>query len=200
VPTPSRRSTSHRRATRRRAALAAICAAALAAGALGCRGAGERATGSAADPGQRLGELLRRGAEPGELTVDEREEVERLLLPLLPATEGELAGHSWRVAYDDLPAGDFVSLDLLAAPEPDDTAPRAMWFHLFWRGAPPAAEPASWTKTLDRWPARGVEGHHLFVRVGRVELRAVAEADAFRDEARIRETVEAFDLEALSEL
>ena len=142
--------------------------------------------------------------------MEEREEVERLLLPLLPETEGELAGHSWRVAYDDLPAGDFVSIDLLQAADDLDTAPRAMWFHLFWRGAPTTAEATSgepspaeharWTKQLGPWPARGVEGHHLFVRAGGVELRAVAEADEFRDAERIREVVEAFDLEALSEL
>lgn len=191
---------------RRRAPLAVACAAALAAGALlGCRAQGERAAGVAADPEERLGQLLRRGAEPGELTVAEREEVERLLVPLLPATEGRLEGHSWRVAYDDLPAGDFVSIDLLRAEEPSDTAPRAMWFHLFWRGAPQApetagAEPASWSKQLGRWPARGVEDHHLFVRVGGVELRAVAEAEEFRDAERIRETVEAFDLDALADL
>jgi hypothetical protein len=186
---------------RRRVPLAVACAAALAAVALpGCRGEGERAATAAADPEERLGQLLRRGAEPGELTVAEREEVERLLVPLLPATEGELEGHSWRVAYDDLPAGDFVSIDLLRGEAPSDTAPRAMWFHLFWRGTPPAAEPASWSKQLGRWPARGVEGHHLFVRVGGVELRAVAEAEEFRDAERIRETVEAFDLDALAGL
>lgn len=185
----------------RRLPLAAACAAAIAVPALlGCRGEGDRAAPAAADPEARLGQLLRRGAEPGELTVDEREEVERLLVPLLPDTEGELEGHSWRVAYDDLPAGDFVSIDLLRAEEPSDTAPRAMWFHLFWRGEPPAAEKASWTKRLGRWPARGVEDHHLFVRVGGVELRAVAEADEFRDEERLRETVEAFDLDALAGL
>ena len=191
---------------RRRVPLAVACAVALAAVALlGCRGDGDRAAAAAADPEERLGQLLRRGAEPGELTVDEREEVERLLVPILPATEGELEGHSWRVAYDDLPAGDFVSIDLLRGEEPSDTATRAMWFHLFWRGAPEtvvteAAEPASWSKQLGRWPARGVEGHHLFVRVGGVELRAVAEAEEFRDAERIRETVEAFDLDALAGL
>src|SRR5688572_25941463 len=191
---------------RRRAPLALACAAALAAGALlGCRGEGERRAAVAADPEQRLGQLLRRGAQPGELTVAEREEVERLLVPLLPATEGELEGHSWRVAYDDLPAGDFVSIDLLHAEEPTDTAPRAMWFHLFWRGTPETganerAEPARWTKQLGRWPARGVEGHHLFVRVGGVELRAVAESDDFRRDERIREVLERFDLPALAKL
>jgi hypothetical protein len=168
--------------------------------ALGCRGEREPGAAAAVDPEQRLAQLLRRGAEPGELTVEEREEVERLLLPLLPATEGDLEGFAWRVAYDDLPAGDFVSIDLMQAGEDLDTAPRAMWFHLFWRGEPPAAEPARWTKQLGRWPARGVDDHHLFVRVGALELRAVAEADEFRDAKRIRGVVEAFDLDALSRL
>ena len=189
-----------RRPSRRRAVLALACVVSLAAAALGCRGEREPTGGAAVDPEQRLSQLLKRGAEPGELTVAERAEVERLLLPLLPATEGALEGFAWRVAYDDLPDGDFVSIDLLQRAEDLDTAPRAMWFHLFWRGAPPAAEPARWTKRLGRWPARGVDDHHLFVRVGALELRAVAEADEFRDAERIRETVEAFDLDALSRL
>ena len=102
------------------------------------------------------------------------------------------------MAYDDLPDGDFVSVDLVHGPE--ETSPRAMWFHLFWRGEPAAAERAALAKQLGRWPARGVDGHHLFVRVGAVELRAVAEAEEFRSDERIRGVVEAFDLEGLSRL
>jgi hypothetical protein len=183
------------RCTPRRRSLALILAVALGAVALACR---DEAHEAAADPRQRLSQLLRRGAQPGELTVEERAEVERLLLPLLPPTEGELAGYRWRVAYDDLPEADFVSLDLLEGP--GETAARAMWFHLFWRGEMPAAEGARFTRQLGSWPARGVDDHHLFVRVGTVELRAVADRDDFRSAERIQRVLEAFDLETLSRL
>jgi hypothetical protein len=152
----------------------------------------------ATDPRARLSQLLRRGAQPGELTHAERGEVESLLQPLLPATAGELAGYRWRVTYDDLPAGDFVSLDLIEGE--GDAAPRAMWFHLLWRGEATPAERAGYVDTLGSWPARGVDDHHLFVRAGTVELRAVADRDDYRDAGRIRGVVEAFDLEALSRL
>ena len=70
-----------------RAAGVLALALAVTVGLLGCR---DRAApeGAATDPQGRLSQLLRRGAEPGELSVGEREEVERLLVPLLPATEG----------------------------------------------------------------------------------------------------------------
>src|SRR6185503_18510876 len=122
-------------------------------GGLACRGGRERA--AAANPVERLSTLLRQGARPGELTADERAEAERLLLGMLPALSGPLAGYRWRVAYDDLPQADFVSVDLLQGD--GEAAPRAMWFHLFWRGTLPASEQAAWALRLGRWPARGVE-------------------------------------------
>ncbi|HEV8632235.1 MAG TPA: hypothetical protein VGV61_18115 [Thermoanaerobaculia bacterium] len=150
------------------------------------------------DPASRLSRLLREGALPGELTVAERGEAERLLLPVLPKLDGALAGYRWRVAYDDLPDGDFMSVDLMQGE--GEAAPRAMWFHLFWRGALPAAEQGAYLLRLGPWPARGIEGHHLFVRLGDVELRAVAEAPEFRDAQRIREVLGRFDLAALARL
>ncbi len=164
----------------------------------GCRDRGEREAAAAADPMTRLSALLRKGAQPGELTAEEREDAERLLLGMLPALDGPLAGCRWRVAYDDLPQADFVSVDLMQGE--GDRAPRAMWFHLFWRGGLPAAERAVWTSRLGRWPARGVEGHHLFVRLGGLELRAVADAPEYREAARIRGVLERFDLDAFARL
>lgn len=162
-----------------------------------CRKGAETAD-SATDPRARLGELLRRGGQPGELSLAERGEVEQLLAAYLPPVSGELSGYSWRVTYDDLPAGDFVSIELLHGE--GEVAPRAMWFHLLWRGEPTATERAGYAKALGDFPARGVDGHHLFVRAGPVELRAVADRDDFRDAARIAAVVGAFDLEGLSRL
>ena len=163
---------------------------------LGC-GAG-RQEGAAATPVERLSTLLRQGARPGELTAREREEAERLLLAMLPALSGPLAGCRWRVAYDDLPQADFVSVDLMQGD--GEAAPRAMWFHLFWRGTLPAGERPAWALRLGRWPARGIEGHHLFVRLGALELRAVADAPEYRDARRMRAVLERFDLDAFSRL
>jgi len=141
---------------------------------------------------------LRQGARPGELTAGERAEAERLLLGMLPALSGPLAGCRWRVAYDDLPQADFVSVDLMQGD--GEAAPRAMWFHLFWRGAEPAGELGLWPLRLGRWPARGVEGHHLFVRLGGLELRAVADAPEYREAGRMRAVLDRFDLDAFARL
>jgi hypothetical protein len=156
----------------------------------------ERTT--ATSPVQRLSTLLREGARPGELTAKERDEAERLVLAMLPALDGPLAGYRWRVAYDDLPQADFVSVDLMQGD--GEAAPRAMWFHLFWRGALPASEQAAWALRLGRWPARGMEGHHLFVRLGGLELRAVADAPEYRDPRRMRAVLDRFDLDAFARL
>lgn len=167
-------------------------------GGLACGGAGRGGAGGD-EPRERLSELLRRGAQPGALRVEEREEIEELVLGLLPATEGALAGHRWRIAYDDLPVGDFLSIDLVAG-EDDATATRPVWLHLVWRGALGEAERAAYSKAVGRWPARGVDDHHLFVRAGNVELRAVADSPEYRDPARLRAFVESFDLDALAAL
>ena len=165
----------------------------------GCRReAGGAAAGAALDPASRLSQLLRRGAQPGELTQPERAEAERLLLAMLPKLGGAMATYRWRVAYDDLPLGDFVSVDLMEGE--GEAAARAVWFHLLWRGALSAAEQDAYALRLGRFPARGVPGHHLFVRTGSIELRAVADAPAFRDDGRLRELLERFDLDALAKL
>jgi hypothetical protein len=179
-----------------RGAAAALAVLAVVVGSEACRGGRERA--AAANPVERLSTLLRQGARPGELTAEERAEAERLLLAMLPALSGPLAGYRWRVAYDDLPQADFVSVDLMQGD--GEAAPRAMWFHLFWRGTLPASEQAAWALRLGRWPARGVEGHHLFVRLGALELRAVADAPEYRDAGRMRSVLERFDLAAFARL
>ena len=174
--------------------LLALLVLALGAGACGA----PRQQVTAANPVARLSTLLRQGARPGELTAKERDEAERLLLAMLPALNGPLAGCRWRVAYDDLPEADFVSVDLMQGD--GEAAPRAMWFHLFWRGTLPASEHAAWALRLGRWPARGLEGHHLFVRLGGLELRAVADAPEYRDARRMRSVLERFDLDAFARL
>ena len=181
-------------ALRRTAVALALFAVAF--GGVACRGGREQA--AAANPVERLSTLLRQGARPGELTAEERAEAERLLLGMLPALSGPLNGYRWRVAYDDLPQADFVSVDLMQGD--GEAAPRAMWFHLFWRGTEPVGELRLWPLRLGRWPARGVEGHHLFVRLGGLELRAVADAAEYRDAQRMRSVLERFDLDAFARL
>ncbi len=198
-------STTMRHASRRPPRLLPLGAFALAllgvASLVACRRSPERpaaGTGAGGGRASRLSQLLRQGARPGQLTAAERVEAERLVGRLLPPLTGPLAGFRWRVAYDDLPEADFVSIDLMEGD--GENAPRAVWLHLLWRGALPAAERAAWALRLGRWPARGVEGHHLFVRLGGVELRAVADAADYRDPQRLRAVLERFDLDALSRL
>jgi hypothetical protein len=159
---------------------------------------GRGGAGGPEDPRERLSDLLRRGAQPGELALAEREEIETLVAALLPPTTGALAGHHWRVAYDDLPLGDFLSIDLLRGE--GTAAERPVWLHLVWRGELSEADRSRFVKTVGRWPARGVDDHHLFVRAGAIELRVVADSDEFRDAARLRALVESFDLDALARL
>jgi hypothetical protein len=183
-----------------RARAAACCALALAATVAlgGCRRESSPSGAAAEGSTSRLSELLRKGARPGELTEAEREDAERLLVETLPKLSGPLDGYRWRVAYDDLPEADFVSIDLMKGE--GEAAPRAVWFHLFWRGPLPAAERDAWLLRLGRYPARGVEGHHLFVRLGGLELRAVADAEDYRDPQKLRSVIERMDLDALARL
>jgi hypothetical protein len=147
------------------------------------------------DPGSRLGDLLRRGAQPGGLSLEQQGEVESLILQVLPEAAGDLDGHRWRVTYIDLPRAGFVAIDLME--EEGDAAPRAAWFHLFYR-SPQAAPSEPYSERLGPYPARHEPGELLFVQAGRVELRAVPESDRLEEPGRLEELVQAFDLELLA--
>jgi hypothetical protein len=166
---------------------------------LGCRAEPRSAIRTdreaAADPAARLGELLRRGIQPGQLAAQERHEVEELVRAVLPEVSGELAGHRWRVTYLDLPEADFIAVDLLTGAT--EWAPRAAWIHLFYRS--PVAEPREeYPDRLGPYPARAVPGHHLWVRAGNVEVRAFAEAEELRQPGRLEALVEGFALAQLA--
>lgn len=149
----------------------------------------------AVDPIPRLGELLRRGAQPGQLEPGERREVEELVPLVLPEIAGDLAGHRWRVDYIDLPRADFVAVDLMSGE--GEEAPRAAWIHIFYR-SPEARPREPYSGSLGPYPARGVPGEYLFVQAGSVEVRAVAEAPELREPGRLEELLERFELETLA--
>ncbi|HVS03740.1 MAG TPA: hypothetical protein VMT16_13300 [Thermoanaerobaculia bacterium] len=184
---------------------AALLLAALAVGPLaGCGGdrpGGDAATRGAPTVGSEGGESLvawlRRGAAPGDTSTEEREAIEEAVRELLPQPAGDLAGHQWRVTYHDLPTADFVSAELV--PDEPPGYPRALWMHLVWRGPLEPAARGGYRREVAGYPARGLPGHHVFVRAGGVEVRAVAEAEAMREEGRLEALVAELPLARLAE-
>jgi hypothetical protein len=153
------------------------------------------AVAALASPDERLAAILVLGDEPGRLPSAAWREAESALASYLPSVTAE--GLSWRVIYTDLPAGDFLAIDLLEGE--GDLAPRRAWLHLLYRPAPFPDE------RFDGRPIRGfstveVPGRYLRVQLGELELLAVPDAAAMRTEVALRELVGRLDLEGLARL
>ncbi len=146
---------------------------------------------------QLLRRLLTKGSQPGSMEPIERRQVEELVRALLPPTQGRLAGHWWEVKYLDLPGVDFVSAELMKG----DWTDRQLWIQILPMGDKPLAgfEPGD-LEPVGPYRARGLAGHHLFVRVGRFDVRIAADQAAARDDAWLREILAATRLDLIEAL
>ena len=127
---------------------------------------------------------LEKGAQPGTMEPFERREVEELVRALMPRNDGDLIGHRWDVKYMDMPGVDFVSIELMRG---DGFGGRQVWMQLLPMGDKPLSgfEPGD-LEPVGTYRARGLAGHHLFVRLGQYDLRIVTDFPDIHDDAYLR--------------
>lgn len=154
-----------------------------------------------ADQVKRLSSLLEKGLKEKTVPEQEVEEIETLLRLLLPDTGANGEAVEWEVSYSngdnaDNDESDFITMDLHEKGK-TDTVDRLMWFHVLYH----AEEDRDYGyEKFGRYGAMRAEGRHLFTRIGKVEIRAVADAEGYEDDQKIDAIVESMDLNAIKKL
>ena len=149
---------------------------------------------------KRAAELLEASLEKN-LAEAERNEVAAFIASLLPSKGADGEDVEWEVNFPEF-SGDFpqesalVSADLFPKGKAE-SEDRLMWFHIVFF----EKKIESFTQEkLGRYPAMRAEGRHLFVDVGRVSVRGVADAESYEADKKIDAVIEAIDLKSIKSL
>ncbi len=154
-----------------------------------------------ADQVKRLSSLLEKGLEEKVVSDQEVEEIESLLLLLLPDQGAHGEAVEWKVNYSngdnaDGDESDFITMDLYEKGK-TDSVDKLMWFHVLYNKK---ADRDYGYEKFGRYGAMRAEGRHLFTMIGKTEIRAVADAAGYEDDKKIDAIVEAMDLDAIKKL
>lgn len=148
----------------------------------------------------KLSECLRAASQPGEVTQEQKKELENLLRFVLPEIKGELAGYRWDVEYIDSESRNFYFLVNLR-PTGGNSWDRDMWFHIFYEPSPDEHRVKHYgNEDFEGYRGMGATDMHFFVLVGHVEIRAVAMSDKFKNDKKIRDVLRAFKLKVIEKL
>jgi len=143
---------------------------------------------------KRLSVLLKKGATPEvKLSKDETEEFERLLLEVLPGQDQIGADKQWHVKLHG--STGFFQVDLKK--KGDEPNERFMWFHILYF---PEGKESYGSEDFGEYRGMGAKDVHYFILVGNLEIRAVADAEEYRDDEKIKEMLNAFKLKAIEKL
>jgi hypothetical protein len=133
----------------------------------------------------------------GSISDDQSARIATLFKKLLP----EISGYDWVIdillSEDDEEV--LISLELNQAGGDD----QAMWFHVIYVPKRQEEEKADYgleEDSFDGYKGMGMENEHLFIMVGNTEIRAVAEADEYKNDAKIREALRGFKLKLIETL
>lgn len=150
------------------------------------------------DEGQleRLSQLLKKGTASGaKLAGDEKAEVEKLLLLVLPDENYIGKDKTWEITYHDLESGDFFSVDLKK--KDDESFDKDMWFHILYRQDKPSFYGR---ENFEGYQAMGMKDVHYFILVGNVEIRAVGSSQEYKNDDKIKGMLRAFKLKEIEKL
>jgi len=145
---------------------------------------------------QRLSVLLKKGSAPGaRLSKDEKEDIERLLIDVLPSQDRIGADKQWDVTYYDADKGDLFQVDLKKRGNTPNN--RLMWFHILYL---PERPETYGSEDFGEYRGMGAKDAHYFILVGHLEIRAVADAEEYRNDEKIKGMLKAFKLKEIEKL
>ena len=140
---------------------------------------------------------LQAAASVGSISDDQSAKIITLFKELLP----KISGYDWVIdpilSEDDEEV--LISLELNQAESED----QAMWFHVIYVPKRPEEEKADFGlegDSFDGYKGIGTENEDLFIMVGNTEIRAVAESDEYKNNAKIREVLHGFKLKLIETL
>lgn len=145
---------------------------------------------------KRLSELLNKGTAPqGKLTEEEKEEVTGLLKIVLPEPAYIGEDKEWQVEFHDMDGNDFFSVNLKK--KGDKSFNKYMWFHVLYK----MEKPKSYgSEDFGDYRGMGLENVHYFILVGKLEIRAVASSEEYKNDEKIKGMLKAFKLKSIEKL
>ncbi len=150
----------------------------------------------------KFGAVLKEKVKVGvEIPDEELTKLAELLRLVLPETTGDLAGFTWDVSCsknkDENDMLFAVELNRMKGEEKE----QAMWFHILYNAELPQNERDEYgTEVFEGYRATVAENAHIWILVNNMEIRAVADAEDFKNNDKIKAVLKAFklkDIEAL---
>ena len=150
-----------------------------------------------ADPVAKLRTALQAAAPVGSISDDQLAKIATLFKELLP----EISGYDWiiDILLSEEDEEVLISLELNQAGSKD----QAMWFHVIYVPKRPDEEKADFgleEDSFDGYKGMGSENENLFILVGNTEIRAVAESDEYKNDAKIKDVLRGFNLKLIETL
>ncbi len=144
----------------------------------------------------RLSHLLKKGGTAGvQLPSNEKKEIERLLVCILPDKDYIGENKEWAISYHDMEEGDFFQVDLKN--KGDESFNKDMWFHILYIQEKPSFYG---NEDFEGYRGMGMKDVHYFILVGNVEIRAVASSQEYKNDNKIKEMLKAFKLKKIENL
>ena len=152
------------------------------------------------DPGskeiQDLSALLKKGSTPGiKLPRNEKLQIEKLLITILPDNSFIGTDKEWEVTYHDMDKGDFFQVNLKK--KGDQSLKRFIWFHILYKQEKPEFYGS---EDFGRYRGMGMKDTHYFILVGNLEIRAVADSEQYKNDSKIKGVLNAFKLKDIEKL
>ena len=147
----------------------------------------------------KFGAELKETAKVGvEISWEKSEELAKTLLLVLPETTGDLAGMEWEMSCSkNKDEGDMLFTANLNRKKGEETE-TAMWFHILYNPHLTKEERDDYgTETFEGFKATVAEKAHLWVLVNNTEIRGVADAEDFKDDAKIKAVLQKFNFKEI---
>ena len=142
---------------------------------------------------------LKESANVGvEIPWEKSEELAKKLLLVLPETTGDLAGLEWELSCSkNKDEGDMLFTANLNRIKGEETE-QAMWFHIIYNPHLSKEERDDYgSETFEGYKATVAADIHLWVLVNNMEIRGVADAEDFKNDAKIKAVLQKFNLKEI---
>ncbi len=150
----------------------------------------------------QLAQNLKAAAQEGVEIADEKcEEMAESFKLVLPKTNGDLDGYQWEVSCSKGTQDKDLLFSTTLNRIREETIEGAMWFHIIYNPHLSVEDRDNYgSDTFDDHKAIVSKDAYLWVLINNIEIRAIAEAEDFKNDEKISSVVKKFDLEEIEKL
>lgn len=148
--------------------------------------------------GKELKEMAQAGVE---VSWEKSEEVAKKLLLVLPETTGELAGMEWEVSLSKNTDEKDMLFSANLNRKKGEEKEQVMWFHIIYNPHLTQEERDNYSsEKFEGYPAMVSENQHLWLLVNNMEIRGIADAQDYQNDAKIKAVLKGFALKDIEKL